>query len=275
MKKINLLILFAIFTIGCSQQEPVNFGLLENKDGVYYLRNENKPFSGPVFSIEGYPSGSTGFILKGKFDGDFISTFGDGQLRSLDTYKNGLRSGKFEYYHVNGQISSQGIFVEGKLDGKVESSNYEGNPTSIVSYDNGVVNSATNYTYFENGNLSYIENLKGGVSLEEDGVLNGTITSYEEDGNLDYIENYKDGKIHGLVEEYGENGLLFIRDTYKNGVLNGESIMYFEDGLETIALQGMYENGKKAGVWKSFDNDGILEEEITYDNGKKISVKTY
>jgi antitoxin component YwqK of YwqJK toxin-antitoxin module len=37
----------------------------------------------------------------------------------------------------------------------------------------------------------------------------------------------------------------------------------------------MYENGKKAGVWKSFDNNGILEEETTYDNGKKISVKTY
>lgn len=36
---------------------------------------------------------------------------------------------------------------------------------------------------------------------------------------------------------------------------------------------GLLEN--KAGVWKSFDNDGILEEEITYDNGKKISVKTY
>ena len=32
---------------------------------------------------------------------------------------------------------------------------------------------------------------------------------------------------------------------------------------------------RKFGVWKSFDNDGILEEEITYDNGKKISVKTY
>ena len=167
------------------------------------------------------------------------------------------------------------MFVEDKLDGKVESFNYEGNPTSIVSYDNGVVNSATNYTYFENGNLSYVENLKDGISLEEDAVLDGTITSYEEDGNLDYIENYKDGKIHGLVEEYGENGLLFIRDTYANGVLNGESTMYFEDGLETIALQGIYENGKRVGVWKSFDNDGILEEEITYDNGKKISVKTY
>ena len=97
----------------------MNFGLLENKDGVYYLRNENKPFSGPVFSIEGYPSGSTGFILKGKFDGDFISTFGDGQLRSLDTYKNGLISGKFEHYLSNWPLASHRMLVEVKVYGRV------------------------------------------------------------------------------------------------------------------------------------------------------------
>ena len=275
MKKINLLILFAIFTIGCSQQEPVNFGLLENKDGVYYLRNENKPFSGPVFSIEGYPSGSTGFILNGKFNGDFISTFGDGQLRSLDTYENGSRSGKFEYYYSNGQLSSQGVFVKDKLDGKVESYNYEGNPTSILSYDNGLIISATNYTYFENGNLSYIENLKNGASLEEDGILDGTITSYEEDGNLDFIENYKDGYLEGLVEEYGNNGLIFIREYYKEGRLNGKSTMFYEDGSETIASQGLYENGKRVGIWKSFDSSGNLEKEVTYENGKKISTNKF
>jgi len=275
MKKISFIIMALIFISSCSKPEPVNFGLLENIDGTYYLRGESKPFSGPVFNVTGFLSGSSGNISKGKFEGEFKSFFGDGkQLRSIDTFKNGLRNGKFEYYYSNGQLSSKGSYVNGNYDGKIEEFTWEGNPLSIHVYENGVPITATNYTYFDNGNLSYIENLKDGITSDE-GILDGVVTSYEEDGNLDYIENYKDGYLDGLVEEYGDNGLISIREYYKEGRLNGQSTMFYEDGSETISTQGIYENGKRVGIWKNFDSNGNLKEEVTYENGKKISTKEY
>ena len=274
IKKINILTAIFVFIVGCSQSEPVNFGLLEDRDGTYYLKGESKPFSGPVFSVAGFGSGSTGTILKGKFEGEFKSFFGDGQIRSLDTFKDGLRDGKFEYFFSNGRVSSKGNYVNDKFDGKIEEFTWEGDPLTIHVYENGVPITATNYTYFDNGNLSYIENLKDGITSDE-GVLDGVVTSYEEDGNLDFIETYKDGYLDGLVEEYGDNGLIFIREYYKKGRLDGQSTMFYQDGSETISTQGLYENGKRVGIWKSFDSSGNLEEEVTYENGKKISTKEY
>ena len=49
MKK--LLPLLLLILIGCSK-EPINMDeMLVERDGIFYTRDTNKPYSGPVFSL--------------------------------------------------------------------------------------------------------------------------------------------------------------------------------------------------------------------------------
>ena len=50
MKKLILLLLLIL--IGCSSPEPINMDeMLVERDGIFYTRDTNKPYSGPVFSL--------------------------------------------------------------------------------------------------------------------------------------------------------------------------------------------------------------------------------
>ena len=70
MKKILLITLLLI--VGCSK-EPINYETtLVERDSVYYTKDTNKPYSGPVFSL--WENGQTyeeGTLKDGKFDGEW------------------------------------------------------------------------------------------------------------------------------------------------------------------------------------------------------------
>ena len=42
----------------------------------------------------------------------------NGQIKSVEYYKDGKRDGKFSYYFENGKIKTEKIWKDGKLDGK-------------------------------------------------------------------------------------------------------------------------------------------------------------
>ena len=84
MKK--LLQLFLLILIGCSEPEPINYQMLVQRDGFYYVKDTNNVFSGPVFNIVGK---STGYIKKGKWNGEFEFYHSNGQLHGIGSYKDG------------------------------------------------------------------------------------------------------------------------------------------------------------------------------------------
>tara|TARA_Y100000591_G_C21811861_1_gene688387 strand:+ start:1514 stop:1780 length:267 start_codon:yes stop_codon:yes gene_type:complete len=52
MKKLLLIVLSLLLIIGCSK-EPINYQTtLIERDGVYYTKDTNQPYSGPVFSLD-------------------------------------------------------------------------------------------------------------------------------------------------------------------------------------------------------------------------------
>ena len=51
MKRLFLIVLPLLLIVGCSK-EPINYETtLIERDGVYYTKDTNKPYSGPVFSL--------------------------------------------------------------------------------------------------------------------------------------------------------------------------------------------------------------------------------
>ena len=90
MKKILLLLLFIL--IGCSK-EPINMDeMLIERDQVYYTKDTNQPYSGPVFSLHE-----------------------NGQLQAEGTLKDGKEDGPFKSYYENGQLENEGTFKDGEI----------------------------------------------------------------------------------------------------------------------------------------------------------------
>ena len=129
MKK--LLPLLLLILIGCSEPEPLNYQMLVQRDGLYYLKDTNEIYSGPVFNIKGK---STGYIKKGKWNGEFEFYHSNGQLNGIGSYKDGDgsdlgitgisksgREGPWKWYDENGQLKKVETFKDGEL---IESKEY-------------------------------------------------------------------------------------------------------------------------------------------------------
>lgn len=105
------------------------------------------------------------------------------------------------------------------------------------------------------------------------GTLNGPYKAYSEYGGIlkqgqckndgpigKWIENYDNGKLH-YIRIYDTPGM------YDFQVKDGKIISYYEDG-KTIEYERNFKNGELDGVWKEYDEKGILIEEDNYINGE-------
>ena len=104
------------------------------------------------------------------------------------------------------------------------------------------------------------------------GTKNGSFKGYSEYGGILLQGNFKDNRPVGKWIEKYENGKLhFIKiyDTpgYENlDVDKGKIISYYEDG-KTLKYERNFKDHELHGVWKSYNEKGVLIEERKYVNG--------
>lgn len=104
------------------------------------------------------------------------------------------------------------------------------------------------------------------------GALNGSYKAYSEYGGImkqgqckndgpigKWIENYDNGKLH-YIKFHDTPG------TYDFQVQDGKIIAYYEDG-KTIKYERNFKNMELDGVWKEYDEKGIITKEGKYVNG--------
>ncbi len=104
------------------------------------------------------------------------------------------------------------------------------------------------------------------------GTLNGSFKAYSEYGGImkqgqckndgpigKWIENYDNGKLH-YIKIYDTPG------TNDFQVKDGKIISYYEDG-KTIKYERNFKNMELDGVWKEYDEKGIITKEGKYVNG--------
>ena len=93
MKKFLSLLLLIL--VGCSNPEPINIEtMLIERNDVYYTKDTNQPYSGPVFTL-----------------------YENGQLKQEFIIKDGKRNGPYKFYYKNGQLKEEGIFQDNKVEG--------------------------------------------------------------------------------------------------------------------------------------------------------------
>jgi len=165
MKHTLLMITALMLVVGCSKEpekEPINYETtLIERDGVHYTKDTNKPYSGPVFSLDKNGQNDEEGILKdGKKDGKWTFWFsgyitidayiGNDASDASDvgphyfkqyevTYKDGKRYGKWTRWHRNGQKEAEGILKDGKKDGKWTYWYENGQKSGEITYKDGAV----------------------------------------------------------------------------------------------------------------------------------------
>ena len=175
--------------------------------------------------------------------------------KASGNYKDGVKIGKWVYYHENSTVEQEGQYLQGK-------------PHGIWKW------------YFDNGQLLRKEEFTKGVE-------NGFITEYSDSGEViiygEYVYgvkegkwiydigdsreegNYKDGNKDGLWKHYYKNNVVSFEGEFFNGDPNGKHKFYYSNGK--IRKECEYTMGKKDGTWKKYDKEGKLLLVTTYENG--------
>jgi|TARA_B100000315_G_scaffold134872_1_gene124259 antitoxin component YwqK of YwqJK toxin-antitoxin module len=119
MKRYTIGLITLLLIVGCSKPEPINYETtLVKRDGVYYTKDTNKPYSGPVFSLwENGQKSSEGTFNDGKRVGLWTSWLQNGKESFDLIYKDGnpWDGLKLWYYTSSGRKSSVKTYEDGKV----------------------------------------------------------------------------------------------------------------------------------------------------------------
>ena len=132
--------------------EEVDFFDLVKREGIWYKRFSDEPYSGTVVGIV------RGKVVKGKQEGKWTGWYESGELKRRMNYKNGKQDGPQEGFYLNGQPQLRGHYKNGKQDGLVEG-------------------------FYESGRLLLRGHYRTGNKV-------GKWEFYNKDGTLDRVENY-------------------------------------------------------------------------------------
>ena len=158
----HLLSIFSLLLTSISWSEDVDYTDLIKRDGLWYEKFTNEPFTGNSTGLK------QGKVKDGKKKGEWLYYFESGELYVKSNYKDGKKEGEYLKYHENGQLDYKGNYKDGKLEGE------------HLKYD-------------QNGQLRFKLNYK-------DDKLDGEWIYYNKNGQLDNKINYKDGKVIEQIE---------------------------------------------------------------------------
>jgi len=288
MKTKILFITSLLLIIGCSK--PVEESTLINKDGLMFLPDSDKPYTGEVFT--NYSTGEK--LYQGTYENGLLIEYSylkkDGSVKTpindetliekdeliYDPNYDEPYNGEVVMYYDTGEKEYQGTYENGLLieysylnkDGTVkEPVNGE---TLIdrggLSYE---VNGQKPYTgdvfeLYKDGSRKYTGSIKGGR-------VNGLLTSWYENGQKEFEGVFKDGKKDGVHKGWYENGEKKGEGTYKDGKLDGLFTSWYEFGNKDS--EKTYNNGELT-VWTEY-NGNIKLRETNYKGGEKNGLMTY
>ncbi|MDX1348738.1 MAG: hypothetical protein R3279_00750 [Putridiphycobacter sp.] len=234
------------------------------------------------------------FYINDTLQNNILSYYPNGQIKSIESVKNGVKDGDSYVYNTEGDIVEEAYFEKGQLTKK----------QLINQYDEAGLKTGFWRTFYPNGTLKTEANY-------EAGKLNGLYKQYNKYGSLEVInymqldsissnsrdivmiELYREyypggvvekvvggltnGKKNGQYREYDENGKLINGFLYSNdtiiaegmilndGTFDGEWSYFYPSGK--VLSKGAYENGKKNGVWTYYFENGKIQQKGKYKDG--------
>jgi antitoxin component YwqK of YwqJK toxin-antitoxin module len=175
---------------------------VQNRNGVFYLPNQQEPVTAEnlcVYKGNGQYA-SKGNILNGLRDGKWTYWHENGQIRELGNYKDGRDEGKWTIWFDNGRKQFEAYYKDGKADGKVMQWLEDGQVDKISNSRDGVLVSWIEYEYYDNGQMR-VE-----VPYNGKGQVDGKVTMWHENGQKHQEKIFVGGNLNGRYIEWYKNG---------------------------------------------------------------------
>lgn len=231
--------------------------------------------------------------LNGKLNGPYISYNDSGKVREKGTYENDMKQGEWVWEgNRNGtHIKNVIRYKNDKPDGRSE--NFENG--KLIGYSNHL--NGTNYGkslyrgeyggYFteqewKNDTLNGIYfNYRTGKNGEiipiqtgqyKMGLQDGKWLDYDYNGQVAHEIIYKNGIKNGISKEF-TNGILVREQIWVNGVVDGKTTENYSSGKLYHVVH--FKKQKKHGKELFYYEDGKIQYDFEYENGIKVSEKTY
>jgi antitoxin component YwqK of YwqJK toxin-antitoxin module len=225
-----------------------------------------------------YTVGRT-YLIYGSGDGKTFGCGGvcDNWTKEVDDYPNSTydlvllkqfsdiftqkKSGNFSFKNAEGLVVAEGSYRKGK-------------PVNIWKhyYDNRVIKAIydvkknSTSQYFINGFIKEKITLKGNTTMVEQ--YSGTI-------NMRLEHKFSETKIGNMVvfqsyDYYANGNLKSISGSFTTDTSNGKTGKYeeyYENG--NLKLKGQYDQDKRIGIWKWYNENGHFNTEFDYKDGMR------
>lgn len=192
--------------------------------------------------ISYYPDGevkSKATLKKGKVDGTAVAYRHDGTIESELTMEDGIQEGPEKYYNNDGSIRSRTEFKNGKA---------EGESFSIINY--GMSDQYRIIQFYKNG------------------LLHGPYTEVYTNDQDKVSGKYSEGKKTGVWEYFKQNGdRAKPTDEYDNDDLIKRTTYYTNGNVD---MERGMRKGKYHGAEKKYTLEGKLKSEKNYIDGKQV-----
>lgn len=237
------------------------FGFLKSENGIrtYYYESGEKMSEGIMKygKLEGawtywYESGKTqltGFYLKDKEDSLWIYYDENGNKTHEGYFQNGMMNGIWTYYDENGSISYQGEYENDRINNKWTYWYPNKTKSQECNYLRDKLNGSWK-VWYEDGSLQ-----EEGAFKENMKVGNWKI--WYPDGSINEELKYENDTVT-IINIWDENG--------NHQVKNGDGIIYSYYENKNLSRKGSIKNGKPAGIWVSYYEDGSKLDEIEFKN---------
>jgi antitoxin component YwqK of YwqJK toxin-antitoxin module len=179
---------------------------LEERDGLWYVKGGETPYSGPVAGDDG----PTGEMKDGRRTGTWIWTYEDGEKQFEMVYDNGTRI-KGTGWHANGKIESEMAFKDGIPNGPRRSWDDEGHLRHEEFFVDGKRNGRETVRD-QNGAVLYTADYK-------DGEPDGEVVWWYADGTPRWTTHYEAGARSGRWSQMAPDGELMMESTWDAGKL--------------------------------------------------------
>jgi len=148
-----------------------------------------------------------------------------------------VNHGKYQFYHLNGNLREELSFRRGKREGDAK-------------------------FFHPNGKLA-------GTVLFADDLRQGLEVQLDDQGRKFASQNFVDDKPQGQWHWYYENGQTCLVETYQEGKKTGPWIWSYENGQKGIV--GQFKEDEQDGEWIYYDRAGQLTERRTYRAGELLN----
>lgn len=284
----TLFFLPTLIFLSCTQ--PVPQEKLVVKNGLFYLKGQDQPFTGR--SIQRFSNGKVrteSRFLKGKRHGKFRSWYSTGRKRFVNRFKNGKRDGACIGWYENGQIKLSTNFKKGKARGMWIKYHWNGKKAEEETYAQDL-RQGDRIQWYSSGEKKYQSSFRNGT-------LHGTMTSWYDNGQKRFEKHFVDGNAHGKWRNWYSNGKPKIAFRIENGKVNSLAMAWYEDGRNkwlchgrdnspvgawlkwygngVLKSRGVFEEGSLQGQWAEWHENGRKKEDIFFQAGRRRMIRQW